>query len=78
VTDSHSIIRVAFQRVAPHASNIQRLREITEVIAGNSEAPEEIVARLRSIMVHEDITVRTDIRILINEIRHIVAGNKST
>ncbi|TFF86389.1 hypothetical protein EU519_01410 [Candidatus Thorarchaeota archaeon] len=69
-----SIIQTAFGRAAPHVSNLQKLKEIVQTVAADCESPEDIITDLQALMTHEEVTVRTDIRILINEIRHILTG----
>ena len=66
---TNSILRTAFERIAPHISNLETMKslvdEIEVTITANDEAIEDA-----------EVTFRTDIRILINDCRHL--GDRTT
>ena len=66
------LIRTAFERIAGHMANLDRVRGVVEQVIRSASNLEEAIGLLRREPVGEDITLMTDIRILINEIEHMV------
>ena len=66
------LIRTAFERIAGHMANLDRIRGVVERAIQSASSLEEAIGLLRREPVSEDITLMTDIRILINEIEHMV------
>ncbi|MHA1215845.1 MAG: hypothetical protein ACTSPX_00785, partial [Candidatus Thorarchaeota archaeon] len=62
----------AFERIAGHMANLDRVRGVVERAIQSASSLEEAIGLLRREPVSEDITLMTDIRILINEIEHMV------
>lgn len=71
-----SILRAAFERVAPHISNLEAVKSLVDEIEQKTDSFESVLSELESRLVDAEITFRTDIRILINECRHL--GDRST
>jgi len=65
-----SILRTAFERVAPHISNLDEIKALVEELE-KIESLDSLIAELETRLEDAEVTFRTDIRILINECRHI-------
>ena len=65
-----SILRTAFERVAPHISNLDDMRALVEELEKITSL-DSIVSELELRIEDAEVTFRTDIRILINECRRI-------
>lgn len=70
---SKSILQLAFDKVAPHITNLDTIRTMIQDISGDVKSAPEIVQLLEERMETAEVTLRTDLRILLNEIRHIMA-----
>jgi len=66
------LMRTAFERIAGHMANLDRIRGVVERAIQSASSLEEAIGLLRRELVGEDVTLMTDIRILINEIEHMV------
>jgi hypothetical protein len=66
-----SILRTAFERVAPHISNLDKVRAIVDELEKKADSLDSIIHDLEGRMEEAEVTFRTDIRILINECRHL-------
>jgi hypothetical protein len=64
-----SILRTAFERVAPHISNLDEIKALVEELE-KIDSLDSLVSELEARMEDAEVTFRTDIRILINECRH--------
>jgi hypothetical protein len=71
-----SLLRIAFERVAPHISNLEAIKELVDEIEKKADSLDAIIQELESRLDEAEITFRTDIRILINECRHL--GSRTT
>lgn len=65
-----SILRTAFERVAPHISNLDIVRTLVDELE-KVDSLDSIISELEARMEDAEVTFRTDIRILINECRHL-------
>jgi len=72
----NSTLRSAFENVAAHISNLEELKILVEEIENKSETFESALIELESKLEDAEVTFRTDIRILINEYRHL--GDRTT
>ncbi len=70
---SKSILQLAFEKVAPHISNLEEIGILIQDISGDIKSAPEIVQLLEARLETAEVTLRTDLRILLNEIRHIMA-----
>ncbi|MCJ7817826.1 MAG: hypothetical protein MUP60_03145 [Candidatus Thorarchaeota archaeon] len=68
---NESIIRTAFDNIAPHISNIDSIRAIVEELESEDLSIDAVVETLQKMIEDAEVTLRTDIRILINECRHL-------
>ncbi len=71
-----SILRTAFETVAPHISNLDEIRALVDEIEKKADSMDSIIHELEVRMEGAEVTFRTDIRILINECRHL--GDRTT
>jgi hypoxanthine phosphoribosyltransferase len=71
-----SILRAAFEKVAPHISNLEAVKLLVDEIEKSADSLESVLSELESRMEDAEVTFRTDIRILINECRHL--GDRTT
>jgi hypothetical protein len=70
-SDCHEIIRSAFDNVAAHIFNLAALQMTVDEFATECVSIDSIMRDLESRMDEAEITLRTDMRILINEIQHL-------
>jgi len=66
-----SIVRAAFDNVAGHFSNFELMSGLVQKLEAHEGSLEEIIDSLEKESENAEITLRTDIRILINECRHL-------
>jgi len=66
-----SIIRTAFENVATHISNLETMKNLVDTLESENLSPSELIERLQEKIEDAEVTLRTDIRILINECRHL-------
>ena len=70
-SDCKEIIHSAFDNVAAHISNIAALQIAIDELMNECISIDGVVHNLESRIDGVEITLRTDMRILINEIRHL-------
>ena len=68
---TRSILRIAFEKVAPHISNLDEIKALVDEIEKSTDSLDSIINELEVRMEEAEVTFRTDIRILINECRHL-------
>jgi hypothetical protein len=66
-----SILRTAFENARTHICNIDSIRELVQELDDLDESVDLIIKRLEKESDGAEATLRTDIRILINECRHL-------
>jgi len=66
-----SVIRTAFDNIASHISNIDTIRTIITQLESENLPIEDVIQTLQKKIEGAEVTLRTDIRILINECRHL-------
>ncbi|MHA2142035.1 MAG: hypothetical protein ACXADC_03065 [Candidatus Thorarchaeota archaeon] len=71
------LILRAFENSAGHMANLDAIRSIVEGLAGQDHSLEDILKSLEREMEEAEVTLRTDLRILINEVRHLVRRKTS-
>ncbi|MHA1924409.1 MAG: hypothetical protein ACXABV_02470 [Candidatus Thorarchaeota archaeon] len=69
---SDDILLRAFENSAGHMANLDAVRIIVEGLAGHGHSIEDIIQSLEREMEEAEVTLRTDLRILINETQHLV------
>ena len=72
-----TLIQTAFGRVASHISNIESMKEIVDETVRAESSLQSAVASLEARLADAEVTLRTDIRILINECRHLMMGRQA-
>jgi len=70
-SDCQEIIRSAFDNAAAYVSNLAALQMAIDEFVTECISIDDVVRDLESRMDEVEITLRTDMRILINEIRHL-------
>jgi hypothetical protein len=71
-----SIIRTAFEKVAPHIANLDMMKSLVDEVEKKTDSIDSILVELESRLEDAEVTFKTDIRILINECRHL--GHRTT
>ncbi len=66
-----SILRTAFANVASHITNLETVKLLIDEIENKADSLDSILSELESRLEESEVTLRTDIRILINECRHL-------
>ena len=66
-----SILRTAFENVITHISNVDDVRELVNDLEKQNEPVGHSIRVLEKKAEDAEVTLRTDIRILINECRHL-------
>jgi hypothetical protein len=66
-----SILKTAFDNTAAHISNIESIRKLIEELEDQNNHIDNIIIILEKKSEDAEVTLRTDIRILINECRHL-------
>ena len=74
---TESVIRTAFDNVASHISNIDSIRSLVDTLESANLPIDEVIETLQNKIEDAEVTLRTDIRILINECRHLESRMKS-
>lgn len=70
-SDCQEIIRSALENAAAHISNLAALQMAVDEFVTECTSIDGVVRGLESRMDEVEITLRTDMRILINEIQHL-------
>ena len=68
----------AFENSAGHMANLDAVRSIVERLTGHSHSLDDIIQLLEREMEGAEVTLQTDLRILINETQHLVRRKTST
>ncbi|MFW9919547.1 MAG: hypothetical protein ACFFED_08110 [Candidatus Thorarchaeota archaeon] len=68
---SRPILLVAFENAAGHIANLEIVKQWVDELLSEGLPLAECILNLQERSMEEDVTFRTDIRILINEIEHI-------
>ncbi|MFX1481819.1 MAG: hypothetical protein ACFFCP_01370 [Promethearchaeota archaeon] len=66
-----SALRIAFEKVAQHISNLEDMKQLVDEIENKFDSLDSIIKELENAVEGAEATFRTDIRILINECRHL-------
>lgn len=69
---SKSILQLAFENVAAHISNLDTMQDLLLKINEQNVSIDKTIKLLEDRLDSSEVTFRTDIRILLNEIRHIM------
>ncbi|MFX1264899.1 MAG: hypothetical protein ACFFCK_09670 [Promethearchaeota archaeon] len=74
---SDEILLLSFENIAGHLANLGSMRSLVKELTGHGHTIDEAVQVLEGKMEEAEVTLRTDLRILINEIRHVMRGKFS-
>ncbi|MCK4566655.1 MAG: hypothetical protein KAU48_05025 [Candidatus Thorarchaeota archaeon] len=66
-----SVIRTAFDNIASHISNLETVKTIVDDLESENLQIDAVIETLQKKIEDAEVTLRTDIRILINECRHL-------
>lgn len=69
---SDELLLHAFENSAGHLANLDIVRSIVDGLTGNRLSLDDIIRNLEGEIHEAEVTVKTDLRILINEIRHLM------
>ena len=69
-----SLLQLAFVNIASHISNLDMMQDLLLKINERNGSIDEVIKLLENQMGSAEVTFRTDIRILLNEIKHIMSG----
>ena len=72
-----SDIRAAFDNIASHISNLETVKKIVDDLESEDLSFDAIIEILQKKIEDAEVTLRTDIRILINECRHLESRKSS-
>ena len=72
-----SDIRAAFDNIASHISNLETVKTIVDDLESEDLSFDAIIEILQKKIEDAEVTLRTDIRILINECRHLESRKSS-
>lgn len=64
------VLQLSFENVAGHISNLEEVRSLVDEISSEASSLEEAISFLERRMEDAEVTLITDIRILVNEIHH--------
>ena len=67
-----SILQLAFENIASHISNLDTMQELVSEINKQNHSGAELIKIFEEKIESSEVTFRTDLRILLNEIRHIL------
>ena len=69
--NSIEVLRQSFEQVAGHLANLELVQSIVAETTKKGGSIEDIIQMLENKMNDSEVTLRTDLRILVNEIRHM-------
>ena len=72
-----SDIRAAFDNIASHISNLETVKTIIDDLESENLSFDAVIEILQKKIEDAEVTLRTDIRILINECRHLESRKSS-
>ncbi len=71
------VIRTAFDNIASHISNLETVKMIVDDLESENLSFDAVIEILQKKIEDAEVTLRTDIRILINECRHLESRKSS-
>ncbi|NHJ12291.1 MAG: hypothetical protein EAX95_01375 [Candidatus Thorarchaeota archaeon] len=67
---AQEVLRLSFERVAGHFANLEQIQMLVGKISGEEGSIEDIIQKIEGMIHDAEVTLKTDLRILVNEIRH--------
>ncbi len=78
LSEVEKVARLAFENIASHLANLSTIRELLDSSIRDAHSLTQLIDQLEMIGRKQlDVTIQTDIRILINEILHILSSKKA-
>ena len=71
------VIRTAFDNIASHISNLETVKTIVDDLESENLSFDAVIELLQKKIEDAEVTLRTDIRILINECHHLESRKSS-
>ena len=65
------LIHIAFENIRPYISNVDAMKSLIEELEPKATSIQNLIRVLYSKMSSAEVTLRTDIRILVNEIEKL-------
>ncbi len=72
-----ALVQTAFSRVMGHITNVESMKTIVDDTVQTEDSLESAIRSLEKRLDGAEVTLRTDIRILINECRHLMMGSRA-
>lgn len=66
-----SVLRTAFDNIASHIYNLETVKMLVDDLESENLSFDAVIETLQKKIEDAEVTLRTDIRILINECRHL-------
>jgi hypothetical protein len=65
------LLRRSFENVGAYINHLDEIRDLIEKLEANADTDERVLQLLEAELLNAEIILRTDIRILINEFKHL-------
>jgi len=69
--DFKELLRQSFENVGAYINHLDEIRDIIRRVETTTDSTSRVLELLESELLNAEITLRTDIRILINEFKHL-------
>ena len=69
--DSKELLRQSFENIGAYINHLDEIRDIIRRVETTADSTSRVLELLESELLNAEITLRTDIRILINEFKHL-------
>ena len=69
--DFKELLRQSFENVGAYINHLDEIRDIIRRVETTADSTSRVLELLDSELLNAEITLRTDIRILINEFKHL-------
>ena len=69
--DFKELLRQSFENVGAYINHLDEIRDIIRRVETTADSTSRVLELLESELLNAEITLRTDIRILINEFKHL-------
>ena len=69
--DVETILNLAFENTGAYLSDLEQVRGLIQEVSAKTKSIDDMFHLLETKMEESEVSLRTDIRILLNEIRHL-------
>ena len=69
--DFKELLRQSFENVGAYINHLDEIRDTIRRVESTADSTDRVLELLESELLNAEITLRTDIRILINEFKHL-------